>query len=96
MEATATFQRGMKDALKGPRQGIPEYEAIAEVLERGLDLPPGRNLEKLYDRPDGSVYSVRIDAGRRMTIQPLTKQRDVIRFRCIGEHDRVYRQDNEM
>lgn len=96
IETTATFDRGMKEALKRETHGIPEFEVIADIIKNGLNLPAGRNLEKLYDREDGPVYSVRIDAGRRMTIQPLAKKRNVIRLRAVGEHDPTYDKDRAM
>jgi plasmid maintenance system killer protein len=90
IQTTATFDRGMKDALKRETHGVPEYEAISEVVNKGIDLPPGRNVEKLYNRKHGPVYSIRVNEGFRMTFQIIGAY---VRFRAVGNHDDAYSKD---
>jgi len=84
VEITNAYIRGYRKLPKHIQE-----EALTVVLElaRWPNLPAGRNLEKLHDDPDGSVYSVRLDFQFRMLVQPL---KDGFRLRDVGPHDELY------
>jgi len=82
---TSAFDKGFRKLSLAVKDEA--FELITELRD-WPNLPPGRNLEKLYDHQDGPVYSLRVNYSIRMIIQVL--QNNSIRLRAIGSHDDVY------
>lgn len=80
------FNKDLKNLSKELKQEF--LECVTEFLN-WPDLPKGRHLEKIFELPEGVIYSIRITYHIRMLIQVIDN--NTLRFITIGPHDEVYK-----